>query len=92
MLTLSARYMQGFKCTVTNATSTTPVAPAQAPVYCADDASKCVKGAKQMIAWHQETGNNIETADGISPGYNEKCGWTNGAQHDIFGRPVAENF
>ncbi|KAK3214610.1 hypothetical protein GRF29_19g760106 [Pseudopithomyces chartarum] len=67
-------------------------APAQAPVYCADDASKCVKGAKQMIAWHQETGNNIETADGISPGYNEKCGWTNGAQHDIFGRPVAENF
>lgn len=85
VLTSIARYMQGFKCTVTNATSQTPVAPAQAPVYCADDASKCVKGAKQMIAWHQQTGNNIETADGISPGYNEKCGWTNGAQHTIFG-------
>ncbi|KAJ4350001.1 uncharacterized protein N0V89_008622 [Didymosphaeria variabile] len=78
-------YMQPYKCKVTNAKSTTPVAKAQAPVYCADDISKCVKGAKQMIAWHQQDGNNIETADGVSPGYNEKCGWKNGAQTDIFG-------
>jgi hypothetical protein len=84
--------MQPYKCKVTNAQSTTPVASAQAPVYCADDAATCVKGAKQMIAWHQLDGNNIETADGVSPGYNEKCGWTNGAQKDIFGRLVAENF
>jgi hypothetical protein len=74
--------MAGSKCMVTNATSTTPLAKAQPPVYCADDASKCVKGAKQMIAWNQLTGNNIETDE--SPAYSEKCGWTAGAQTDIF--------
>ena len=76
--------MQGFKCKVTGATSTAPVATAKAPVYCANDAAECVKGAKQMLAWNQLSGNNIETAEGVSPGYNEKCGWANGAQHDIF--------
>ncbi|KAL5402036.1 hypothetical protein PMIN06_002437 [Paraphaeosphaeria minitans] len=84
-------YMQPYKCTVTNAQSTTPVAKARAPVYCAGDASKCVQGAKQMIAWNQLDGNNIETGDGSSPGYHEKCGWANGAQTDIFGRPGAGN-
>jgi len=43
-------YMQGFKCIVTNARSTTPVAPAVPPVWCEDDQSKCVKGAKQVSA------------------------------------------
>ena len=78
--------MQGFKCNVTGATSTARLAKAKAPVYCADDASKCVRGAKQMIAWNQLTGNNIVTPDvwGTSPGYNEKCGWTEGPQRDIF--------
>jgi len=78
------RYMQGFKCNVTGATSTAPLAKAQAPVYCADDASKCVTGAKQMIAWKQLTGDNVVTPDGASPGYSEKCGWTDGPQRDIF--------
>jgi hypothetical protein len=77
-------YMQGFKCKVTGANSTTPVAPAVPPVYCADDASKCVKGAKQMIVWHQLEGNNVFPPDGVSPGYNEAWGWSNGAQSDIF--------
>jgi len=79
------RYMQGFKCKVTGASpSAAPLAAGQIPTYCADDASKCVKGAKQMLAWHQRTGNNIETADGTTPNYNSKCGWTEGAQTDIF--------
>jgi hypothetical protein len=78
--------MQGFKCTVANATSTVPLAKAQPPVYCVDDPSKCVKGAKQMLAWNQLTGDNIVTPQvwGVSPGYNEKCGWTAGPQKDIF--------
>lgn len=29
-------------------------------------------------------GNNVEVPDGISPGYNQKMGWTPGAQNDIF--------
>ncbi|PSN71810.1 hypothetical protein BS50DRAFT_484432 [Corynespora cassiicola Philippines] len=77
-------YMQGFKCNVTNATSTRTLAPAQAPAYCEDDPTKCVTGAKQMIAWHQSTGNNIETDPGMTPNYNQKCGWAEGAQTDIF--------
>jgi hypothetical protein len=77
--------MQGFKCKVTNASPTAlPLAAAQVPTYCADDASTCVKGAKQMLAWHQKTGNNVETTDGKTPNYNAKCGWTDGAQTDIF--------
>ncbi|KAF2648640.1 hypothetical protein K491DRAFT_567068, partial [Lophiostoma macrostomum CBS 122681] len=77
-------YMQGFKCKVTNATSTKSLAAPKAPVFCADDESKCVKGAKQMIAWQQFTGDNIETEQWVTPNYNAKCGWSNGAQTDIF--------
>ncbi|KAF2806914.1 uncharacterized protein BDZ99DRAFT_393162, partial [Mytilinidion resinicola] len=46
-------YMAGYRCNVTGATSTIPVAKGQTPVYCPDDASKCVKGAKQMVVWNQ---------------------------------------
>jgi hypothetical protein len=79
------RYMHGYKCKVTGASpNARPLTKAQPPVMCQDDPSKCVKGAKQMLAWHQLTGNNIETPDGVSPGYNERCGFANGAQKDIF--------
>ncbi|KAH7082657.1 hypothetical protein BKA63DRAFT_403887 [Paraphoma chrysanthemicola] len=78
-------YMQGFKCNVTNASPTAkPLAKAQVPVYCENEPEKCVKGAKQMLAWHQKTGNNIETKPGVTPNYNAKCGWEEGAQEDIF--------
>ncbi|KAF2704689.1 hypothetical protein K504DRAFT_460956 [Pleomassaria siparia CBS 279.74] len=84
-------YMQGFKCKVTNASPTArPLAAAQVPTYCADDQSKCVQGAKQMLAWHQLEGNNIETPDGTTPTYNTKCGWAEGAQTDIFDITVAQ--
>ncbi|KAG0645601.1 hypothetical protein D0Z07_8500 [Hyphodiscus hymeniophilus] len=56
---ISNMYMHGFKCNVTGATSTTPVAPAKPPVYCADDASLCVPGAKQMIAWNREPHSHL---------------------------------
>ena len=46
-------YMQGFKCKVTNATSAAPISAAQAPVFCREDATKCVKGAKQMIVYNR---------------------------------------
>ncbi|KAH8723483.1 hypothetical protein GQ44DRAFT_710335 [Phaeosphaeriaceae sp. PMI808] len=78
-------YMQGFKCNVTGASATAkPLAKAQVPVYCGNESEKCVKGAKQMLAWHQATGNNIETAQWVTPNYNQKCGWAEGAQTDIF--------
>ena len=78
-------YMEPIKCNVTGATSTTPVAPGKAPVWCEDDQSKCVKGAKQMLYWHQQDGNNIETegydlaGSPKSPAYNMKCGFKDGS-------------
>ncbi|KIN97736.1 hypothetical protein M404DRAFT_888845 [Pisolithus tinctorius Marx 270] len=83
-------YMEGFKCTVTNATSTTPVGTPKAPVWCESDQSECVQGPKQIMIWNQLEGNNIEVSgndlSGMpkSPAYNAKCGFQNGAQNDIF--------
>ncbi|ESK91302.1 hypothetical protein Moror_2816 [Moniliophthora roreri MCA 2997] len=83
-------YHQPFKCIVTGSTHISPVAPAKPPVWCEDDQSKCVKGSKQMLYWHQLEGNNIQV-DGYdlagspkSPAYNAKCGFNDGAQNDIF--------
>ncbi|SJK99699.1 uncharacterized protein ARMOST_03010 [Armillaria ostoyae] len=85
-------YMLPYKCKVTGATSTIPVAKGKPPVWCEDDRSKCVSGPKQMLYWHQAEGNNIEVSgydlsgSPKSPGYNTKCGFSSGAQNDIFGR------
>ncbi|KAI9045977.1 lignocellulolytic auxiliary activity family 14 protein [Aspergillus affinis] len=79
-------YMQGFKCHVTGATSSNPLSSAKPPKYCADDESKCVKGAKQMIAWNQKSGDNVKPLDGVTPTYSESWGWQPGAQHNIFGK------
>lgn len=84
-----------FKCKVTGATSSTPVAKPKPPVWCEGDANKCVKGSKQMIYWHQNEGNNMEisgldnSGQPKSPGYNMKVGFSDGAQNDIFdGEPM----
>lgn len=78
-------YMAGFKCNVTGATSTTPVAAAKPPVWCPEGSgTDCVKGAKQMMAWNQLTGNNVNNTVYNSPGYNADMGWQPGAQDDIF--------
>ncbi|CAI7630450.1 unnamed protein product [Penicillium crustosum] len=77
-------YMAGYKCNVTGSTSSKKVAPAQVAVYCEDDSTKCVKGAKQMVAFNQKTGNNVQVPSGKTPMYNTAWGWKSGAQNDIF--------
>ncbi|KAI3149179.1 CAZyme family AA14 [Penicillium roqueforti] len=77
-------YMAGYKCNVTGSTSSKQVAPAQVAAYCEDDSTKCVKGAKQMIAFNQQTGNNVQVPNGKTPMYNTAWGWESGAQNDIF--------
>lgn len=78
-------YLQPFKCIVTGATSTTPVASPKPPVWCEDDQSRCVRGSKQMLYWNQQDGNNIwvdgyaSNGDHKHPGYNYKCGFSDGA-------------
>ncbi|KAK3373024.1 hypothetical protein B0T24DRAFT_678506 [Lasiosphaeria ovina] len=82
-------YMQNFKCHVTGATSTTLPGPAQPPVYCANNTSSCVSGPKQMIAWHQSSGNNVVAPGDVTPPYNAIMGFQDGAQTDIFASPTA---
>lgn len=77
-------YMANYRCHVTGTTSTKKVAQAQPPVYCGNDASKCLPGAKQMIAWNQASGNNVQVPNGASPAYGTNMGWTPGPQNDIF--------
>ena len=48
------RYMQGFKCQVTGAIGNKKMAKARPPVWCADDNSTCLKGAKQMIVFQRK--------------------------------------
>jgi hypothetical protein len=72
-------YMAGSKCQVTGATSTAPLAlPAKPPIYCGDDATKCVMGAKQMMVWNQATGNNVSPPNGVSPAYRTIMGYSLG--------------
>ncbi|KAG1847052.1 hypothetical protein F4604DRAFT_1936096 [Suillus subluteus] len=82
-----------FKCMVTSATSTTPVATPKPPVWCEEDQSTCTQGAKQILIWNQAEGNDIAvngtdlSSNPKSPAYNGKCGFQDGdgAQNDIFG-------
>ena len=82
--------MGGFKCKVTNSISNTPLAAPKSPVWCEGNPSNCTKGAKQILAWHQQTGTNIEVTgndlagDRKSPAYNSKCGFANGEFVKVF--------
>ncbi|KAE9405803.1 hypothetical protein BT96DRAFT_305390 [Gymnopus androsaceus JB14] len=86
----SNMYLEAIRCTVTGETGSKPLGTPKPPVWCQNNSSACVKGPKQMLYWHQASGNNI-VVDGYdlagepkSPGYNAKCGFANGAQNDIF--------
>ncbi|TFL00990.1 hypothetical protein BDV98DRAFT_507978 [Pterulicium gracile] len=77
-------YQVPYRCNVTGAKSNKVVAQGKPAKWCEDDPSKCVKGAKQMLYWHQLNGNNIEV-EGFdlsgrrkSPAYNNKCGFAHG--------------
>jgi hypothetical protein len=83
--------MMGYNCRVTNVKPTArALGKAQTPVWCEDEPEKCIKGPKGMIVFNQLEGNNIDITgkqkDGHdkSPGYNQKTGFANGAQTDIF--------
>ena len=77
-------YMQGYRCNVTGSTSTIPLATPKPPVWCEDAPNKCIKGAKQLMSWHQKSGNNMNvtgfdlSGNPKSPGYTMKCGFMNG--------------
>lgn len=64
--------------------------PAKPARWCENDRGRCVKGAKQLVIWNQNSGNTIAfTGVGrageqndlqqFSPGYGKKLGWSNGS-------------
>jgi hypothetical protein len=77
-------YLEPIRCQVTGVTSTTPLATPKPAVWCEDDKSKCVEGAKQVIIWNQKERNNIVVEGNDlsghpkSPAYNEKLGFRPG--------------
>jgi len=83
-------YHQAFKCRVTGSTSNTPLAAPKTPVWCEGNPGACTKGAKQMVYWNQNSGNNVvvtgwdQNGDPKSPAYNSKMGFSNGESSLIF--------
>ena len=67
-LTFIVDYMTGFRCDVTNAQSTVPIAKSQVPRRCGADPKNgvqngspgnCTYGAKQPLYWFQRERNNV---------------------------------
>lgn len=79
-------YMNGFKCQVTNPGNRALATP-KAPVLCTS--GNC-SGAKNPLYFSKVEGANVQRDDG-PPSYNERYGWTNGAQTDIFADGVVDN-
>ncbi|CAG9947447.1 unnamed protein product [Clonostachys rosea f. rosea IK726] len=77
-------YMSNHRCKVTGSKSTKTLGTPKAPVWCEDDQSKCLSGPKQMMAWNQASGDNVVAPQGRTPTYNERMGFKDGAQDDIF--------
>ncbi|KAI0792777.1 hypothetical protein C8Q75DRAFT_804492 [Abortiporus biennis] len=86
-------YMTGFKCNVTESTSTVPLAKAQVPRRCgADpdhnvmeaDPGNCTYGAKQPFYWFQAERNNMFEDTYAPPFYTDLYNFKDGSQDDIF--------
>ncbi|CAA7260299.1 unnamed protein product [Cyclocybe aegerita] len=90
-------YMLGYRCRVVGDTGDAAVAPGKPPVWCEDDPSRCVKGAKQMVFWNQLEGNNVQVSgvdlagEPKAPTYNMRMGFADGPQNDIFAERGSAN-
>ncbi|KAF8436810.1 hypothetical protein L210DRAFT_999208 [Boletus edulis BED1] len=86
-------YFMAYKCKVIpDSSSPKTIGTPKAPVWCKDDPNQCVQGPKKIMVWNQQEGNNIDPPgfEPIAPHYkntpvyNERCGFQDGAQNDIF--------
>ncbi|KAF8959707.1 hypothetical protein BDZ97DRAFT_2042242 [Flammula alnicola] len=77
-------YHTPYKCRVSGSSSNTPLATPKPPVWCEGNPGGCTKGAKQMIYWNQNEGDNIVVngydlaGEFKSPAYNSKLGFPDG--------------
>ncbi|KIJ36788.1 hypothetical protein M422DRAFT_782123, partial [Sphaerobolus stellatus SS14] len=77
-----------FQCNITyvpgQEISHTPVGNPIPPVKCDGDKSTCIRGPKMPMYWKNTECNNMHKPDGSAPSYNNKYGFFQGAQDDIF--------
>ncbi|KAI0663755.1 hypothetical protein C8Q70DRAFT_906931 [Cubamyces menziesii] len=86
-------YMNGFKCEITGASSTVPLAKPKVARRCGADPDhgkpdpvpgNCTYGAKQPLYWLQKERNNEFEDAQAPPFYNDVYNFLDGAQDDIF--------
>lgn len=86
-------YMTGFRCNITDATSTVALAKPEVPRRCGADPKRnkpnavpgnCTYGAKQPLYWFQAEKNNMFEDQYTPPFYNDLYNFLPGAQNDIF--------
>ncbi|GAA5864749.1 hypothetical protein JCM8547_008296 [Rhodosporidiobolus lusitaniae] len=81
-------YMTGFLCKIDGATSTQRWDTPQDAVWCGDDTSTCLKGAKRPLFAYNNPNNvpwwDSEDPNAKRPGYNTDNGFFDGPQDDIF--------
>jgi hypothetical protein len=84
--------MNGFRCKITNATSTTALAKPTLARRCGEDhennkqfsaVQNCTYGAKQPLYWLNDNSNMFE-GEQAPPVYNDLYNFADGAQNDIF--------
>jgi len=86
-------YMNGFRCNITNPTSTVALAQSKVPRRCGADIpngklqaapGNCTYGAKQPLYWFNLERNNMFEGAFSPPVYNELYNFIDGPQDDIF--------
>lgn len=78
-------YMTGFTCNVEGGASGASLGAPKPPVYC-PSGSGCVEGPKQPLYWANDNSNiKFDNKYEHKPSYNDKWGFKDGAQNDIFG-------
>ncbi|KAJ3795973.1 hypothetical protein GGU11DRAFT_727711 [Lentinula aff. detonsa] len=80
-------YFSASRCQVSgNTDSSKSLGSPKPAAWCEGNSTACVKGPKQMLYWHQASGNNIEVSgydlsgEPKSPAYNAKCGFADGGR------------
>ncbi|KAH8647413.1 hypothetical protein BGZ61DRAFT_311836, partial [Ilyonectria robusta] len=71
-------YLQNHRCKVTGSTPTKNLGTPNPPAWCRHEPSKCVAGPKQMMAWNQLEGNNVDAPQSKTPTYNQNMGFFDG--------------
>jgi hypothetical protein len=77
-------YMNPFRCTVSGKTGSKPIGKPSLARRCENNPSNCTVGPVNPIYWHQKERNNFFEDNYDAPLYNERYGFVDGAQLNLF--------